>query len=144
MSKSTWSKSQHSALVDYVATLQAEMRLHHWHLAVHRESAPEPHDASQACTWIAHEAHEARIYVNRRHFEHRRRHQQRQIVVHELCHLILEPVDQAWREIHRPSKDAKAERSLRELVRLATEKANDDFAHRIAEHMPLPPRGWLD
>ena len=136
-------KRQRRALRDYIAELQANLRLQGWVIDVERDPSPAPHDKARACTWITSEAHEATIYVNPVVFPALTRVEQRQVVVHELCHLILEQMDQAVRTGFRPRGRGDGAAAVKELARLAMEKANDDFAWIIAEHQPLPARGWL-
>lgn len=136
-------RRQVRAIAAYVADLQENMRLCQWHLAVMNE--PPPLKATRAVIWIATEAHEADLYVDPAVFPSLSRAKQRQVLVHELCHLILEPLCQMVQVTGQTkAREKRGGAALNEVVRLAAEHANDDFAWLIAEHQPLPPRGWLD
>jgi hypothetical protein len=136
-------RRQIRAIAEYVAELQENLRLCGWHLEV--MDGPPPRRDSNATTWVARQAHEADIYIDPVHFPRLSRSKQRQVLVHELCHLIVEPFCQVVGATGMSrGKGREAKRVADSLVDDAMERMNDDFAWLLAEHQPLPPRGWLD
>lgn len=136
--RKTLTRQQRRAIADYTGRLQEQLRLCVWRVTIASRFAPKKREA-WAVIYIQDEAHVAEISIGR-DFLGLSRTDQRQVLVHELCHLVLEPVSWA---IDRNSKPLGKNNHAAGNLHPAMEVANDDFAFLLAEHLPLPPKGWL-
>lgn len=122
---------QHRRAVAYIEQLQAEMRLGAWRIEVARTL--ERTEDNNAHVYIGDEAHWAILHLDRRFFK-LDPEMQRHVLVHELCHLVVEP---AWLAVDRNTRPRKG---YMRNARPAFEVCVDDFATMLAPHLPLPPK----
>lgn len=122
------SKARHKQLVAYVAEVQHAMRLEHWNIFVSRST--EKRD--EAAVRISEDHHEVELRASAGLFT-KPRWYQRQVITHELCHLIMTPYEHVVADTCQPRKVAS-----RSLDRVC-EHVVDDFAWLLAPSMPMPP-----
>lgn len=118
----------------YVATLQPLLRIQHWAITVGNN---EPSDGALAdnCCYM-------RQYRNDIHFSDRffgkSPEQQRETVVHELLHVVVEhwyrSTRAAFQGLSSTSQEWAIERNEHEM-----EMCVDSLAKILAPHLPLPP-----
>lgn len=130
-----------TAIREYVAVLQEAMSLQNWRLTLTFEKptlTTSPYIVAQMD--MLPEAHECLLRINRKRCRRLTRRNQRQVLVHELCHLILFPAMHAQDHLYRVRHKSGGGAGLMSDI---WEQVNDDFAMRIADHLPLPPRGMF-
>lgn len=128
-------RERHKYWASYIADLQGRMLLAHWNIDLVRK--PCTSHGCAAHTNFAGPCHEAWITFGEGWEDHSRR-VQRHVVVHELVHLHMHPMETHLGEQRTPNKDVAL--TLRNAHRSHEEYAVDDLARIIAPSMPLPPR----
>lgn len=131
-------RKQRGEATDYVAELQENLRLGLWRIDIAPRFTKKKHNA-HARIQIHDQAHEATISVAA-DLHRESRATQRRIMVHELCHLMLVPIEWA---VDRNSKPLGKGNQANDNIAPAIEMSTDDVAFLLAEHQPLPPKGWL-
>lgn len=117
----------------YVAILQPLLRIAHWDLVVGEEQAP---DAMADCSTYVRE-HRAELRFSD-HFFAAPRERQRQVMIHELLHVVTEEWHRsnlaAFEALDSTPRSWATERELHEM-----EMCVDGLSRILAPYLPLPP-----
>lgn len=122
------------AVSDWIADVQSAMRLQAWR--IHLDSAP-CEDGYDATVQLHRGRWEAHLSLTR-HWNRLPPSEQRHVLVHELLHLVMEPVEEAVRGL-RDVLDPITTTILEATVDNRVELAIEAISRRVAETLPLPP-----